>query len=342
MICLFHPAGSNRSGLVSRHRALSSKTVLRKRVVYGYPLCRYRAFCLLESCPSSFFCTFLVTHCKCAWQRVFQRFSSSSLATLTMSNHLSSRVGPGHSFGDQTPPTGAKPFNGNQSWAIQEPDSLLLCSRQCAPSNIHPLSPCPVAMAKTTSSLQRYFSSQVRHPHMWKSLRVPNNNVRSCAFSSRVYLFHTLIHGDPTTLAFPAHKHVWKAKVSCLGSSPQHHAKIRKLAVPPCTRPLQIPYCGFRLGGFSGQTTIQDVRKEDVIRAEQKRGGQIFGCVSWLGCLIAFGVLCCGGSMWCALRLRFHEVLCIVQSSCMSELPHVGLNQRAQLVCCIVSNAWSS
>ena len=42
------------------------------------------------------------------------------------------------------------------------------------------------------------------------------------------------------------------------------------------------------------------------------------------------------------IYLRFHEALCIVQTSCISELPHVGLKQRAQLVCWIVSNSRSS
>ena len=67
----------------------------------------------------------------------------------------------------------------------------------------------------------------------------------------------------------------------------------------------------------------------------QKRGGEIFGCVSWLGCLIAFGVLCRGASMWCALCLQLftrtglqqHLVNIGVTSCkyCMScfELPHV-------------------
>ena len=42
------------------------------------------------------------------------------------------------------------------------------------------------------------------------------------------------------------------------------------------------------------------------------------------------------------INLRFHEALCIVHTSCISELPRVGLKQRAQLVCWIVSNAWGS
>ena len=32
-----------------------------------------------------------------------------------MSHHLSSRVGPGHRFGDQTPRTGAKPFSSSDA-----------------------------------------------------------------------------------------------------------------------------------------------------------------------------------------------------------------------------------
>ena len=148
------------------------------------------------------------------WQRVLQRFSPSFLATLTMSNHLISRVGLGDSFGEQPPPTGAKPFNGNQPWAIQEPDSLLLCSRQCAPSNFHPLSPCPVAMAKTTNSLQHYSSSQVRQPRCGNHSERPTHEIL-CFQLPSILVSHTIEYNPwrSTTLAFPAQKQVWKANV---------------------------------------------------------------------------------------------------------------------------------
>ena len=220
-------------------------------------------------------------------------------------------------------------------------------------------------------------------------------------------------------------------EVSYMGSYPQHLVKIRKLAVPPCTRPLQTPYYGFRLGGFSGQATIQDVRKEDItrlnhkpllpllpkdarttnttcwrtgwplyrrrvslsrnfvtdaIRSQKTRRRNIWlrflvglsDCVwsslSWwkyVVCalpsavtrtglrqhLVDIDVTSCKYRMSCfelphvvdnihilsgPTYLRFHEALRIVQTPCISDLPHVGLKQHAQLVCWIVSNAWSS
>ena len=128
-----------------------------------------------------------------------------------MSQHLSSRVGPGHGFGDQTRPTGAKPlsnsdaelgFYGNQPWAIQEPDSLLLCLRQCAPQYPRSLALSCCHGKNRKQSVALFFKSSSTPPHV--GITPSPQHVRSCAFSFRVYLLHTLIHGDPTTLGVPS------------------------------------------------------------------------------------------------------------------------------------------
>ena len=147
-------------------------------------------------------------------------------------------MGPGHSFGDQTPPTGQ-----NHSMAINlgrsRSQTLCFCVRGNVLQVISLFRLVLLPWQKPQAVCNAIFQVKFDTPTCGNHSERPTTREILCLQLPSILVSHT----NPWR---SCHSGVSSAQtcletnVSCLGSSPQHHAKIRKLAVPLCTSKFHI------------------------------------------------------------------------------------------------------